>query len=76
MGDIILVTGGTGLVGKGIEYVINNEPANSRFGKRDNETWIFASSSEADLRSVSVSVNLIFRANACVQKSGANEEAV
>ncbi|TFL03832.1 epimerase-domain-containing protein [Pterulicium gracile] len=52
MGDIILVTGGTGLVGKGIEYVINNEPANSRFGKRDNETWIFASSSEADLRNL------------------------
>jgi len=44
------VTGGTGLVGKGIEHVINTEPEGSRFGKRPGETWIFASSSEADLR--------------------------
>jgi GDP-L-fucose synthase len=50
MSDIILVTGGTGLVGKGIEFVINSEPSGSRYGKRDNESWIFASSSEADLR--------------------------
>jgi GDP-L-fucose synthase len=48
--SIILVTGGTGLVGKAIEYVINNEPPNSRFGKHDGETWIFASSAEGDLR--------------------------
>lgn len=50
MSSVILVTGGTGLVGKGIEYVINNEPEGSRYGKRSGETWIFASSSEADLR--------------------------
>ncbi|KAH7871369.1 uncharacterized protein C8R40DRAFT_1054751 [Lentinula edodes] len=50
MSTVILVTGGTGLVGKAIEYVIENEPAGSRFGKRPNEKWIFASSSEADLR--------------------------
>jgi GDP-L-fucose synthase len=47
---VILVTGGTGLVGKAIEHVINTEPANSRFGKRDGEEWVFASSKEADLR--------------------------
>ncbi|KII91474.1 hypothetical protein PLICRDRAFT_173317 [Plicaturopsis crispa FD-325 SS-3] len=47
---VVLVTGGTGLVGKAIEHVINTEPANSRFGKRDGETWIFASSADGDLR--------------------------
>jgi GDP-L-fucose synthase len=46
----VLVTGGTGLVGKAIEHIINAEPENSRFGKRHNETWIFASSSDGDLR--------------------------
>ncbi|EPQ51940.1 NAD P-binding protein [Gloeophyllum trabeum ATCC 11539] len=50
MGDVILVTGGTGLVGKGIQYVIETEPEGSRFGKKPGEKWIFASSSEADLR--------------------------
>lgn len=40
---IVLVTGGTGLFGKGIESVINEEP-------KSNETWIFLSSKEGDLR--------------------------
>jgi GDP-L-fucose synthase len=52
MGDVILVTGGSGLVGKGIEYIVNSEPEGSRFGKKKGEKWIFASSKEADLRSV------------------------
>lgn len=46
---VILVTGGTGLVGRAIEYVINTEPVGSRFGKKEGETWIFASSKEGDL---------------------------
>jgi GDP-L-fucose synthase len=50
MSNIVLVTGGTGLVGKAIKHIIDTEPEGSRFGKRDGETWIFASSSEADLR--------------------------
>lgn len=50
MPDVILVTGGTGLVGKAIEHVISTEPEGSRFGKKKGETWIFASSAEADLR--------------------------
>ena len=50
MGDVILVTGGAGLVGKAIEHVINTEPEGSRFGRRPNETWIFASSKDGDLR--------------------------
>ncbi|KAF8909220.1 epimerase-domain-containing protein [Mucidula mucida] len=49
-GNVILVTGGSGLVGQGIKHIIETEPAGSRFGKRDNETWIFAASSEGDLR--------------------------
>ncbi|GLB39755.1 putative GDP-mannose 4,6 dehydratase [Lyophyllum shimeji] len=50
MASVILVTGGTGLVGKAIQHVIETEPAGSRFGKKEGETWIFVSSSEADLR--------------------------
>jgi len=50
MSTVVLVTGGTGLVGKAIQHVIETEPAGSRFAKKPNETWIFASSSEADLR--------------------------
>ncbi|KAI0718563.1 epimerase-domain-containing protein [Cerioporus squamosus] len=46
----VLVTGGTGLVGQGIKYVIDTEPANSPFGKQDGEEWFFVGSSEADLR--------------------------
>ncbi|QRV84804.1 GDP-L-fucose synthase [Ceratobasidium sp. AG-Ba] len=50
MSDVILVTGGSGLVGAAIKYVIETEPEGSRFGKRPGEKWIFASSSEGDLR--------------------------
>ncbi|KAI0080429.1 NAD(P)-binding protein [Panus rudis PR-1116 ss-1] len=50
MSSVILVTGGTGLVGKAIQHVIETEPEGSRFGKRPGEKWIFASSSEGDLR--------------------------
>ncbi|KAJ8522417.1 hypothetical protein ONZ45_g1004 [Pleurotus djamor] len=50
MSTVVLVTGGSGLVGKGIEHVINTEPEGSRFGKCPGETWIFATSSEGDLR--------------------------
>jgi GDP-L-fucose synthase len=39
----VLVTGGTGLVGKAIEAVVAQE-------NNPNEVWIFASSKEADLR--------------------------
>ncbi|KAF9041020.1 NAD(P)-binding protein [Hymenopellis radicata] len=46
----ILVTGSRGLVGQAIKYTIETEPAGSRFGKHDNETWIFTTSADADLR--------------------------
>lgn len=39
----ILVTGGTGLVGKAIETIVNKEE------KRSDEEWFFISSKEADL---------------------------
>ena len=48
--DIVLVTGGSGLVGKAIEDVINTELVNSRFGKLQNETWVFLTSKDGDLR--------------------------
>lgn len=40
---VVLVTGGTGLVGKAIEAVVNESPV-------PNESWIFLSSKEGDLR--------------------------
>jgi GDP-L-fucose synthase len=40
---IVLVTGGTGLVGKAIEDVVNASPV-------PNESWIYLSSREGDLR--------------------------
>jgi len=52
MATVVLVTGGTGLVGKAIQHVIQTEPIGSKFGRKPDETWIFASSSEADLRQV------------------------
>lgn len=41
---VVLVTGGSGLVGKAIESIIQEEC-------NDKETWIFASSKDGDLRS-------------------------
>lgn len=40
---VILVTGGTGLVGKAIEFIATGEE------KRDNEEWIFVSSKDGNL---------------------------
>jgi GDP-L-fucose synthase len=40
---VVLVTGGTGLVGHAIRTVIQEE-------KRDDEEWIFVGSKDADLR--------------------------
>ena len=45
----ILVTGGSGLVGEAVRWVIENE-SDPRFGARKNESWIFLSSKEGDLR--------------------------
>ena len=45
---VILVTGGTGLVGRGIEAVVQKEE------KRPDEEWYFASSKDADLSWVQI----------------------
>lgn len=39
----VLVTGGSGLVGKAIEKIIKDE-------NRSDEKWVFVSSKDADLR--------------------------
>ncbi|KAH3739371.1 GDP-L-fucose synthase-like [Dreissena polymorpha] len=47
MGDntVVMVTGGTGLVGSAIKYVVEN-------GEDPGETWVFLSSKDADLSDV------------------------
>src|SRR5690554_3384355 len=42
--SVVLVTGGNGLVGRGIESHLKSG------GKAENETWIFLSSKDGDLR--------------------------
>jgi hypothetical protein len=41
---------GTGLVGSAIRYTLETESIGSRFGRRENEEWIFLSSKDCDLR--------------------------
>ncbi|CAJ0751735.1 7543_t:CDS:2, partial [Entrophospora sp. SA101] len=48
--NVILVTGGSGLVGKGIEWVIENDKS-EKFGKKAGEKWIFLNSKDGDLKS-------------------------
>jgi hypothetical protein len=54
--SVILVTGGTGLVGYAIQHVIETEPVGSRFGPHEGEQWVFIGSKDADLRYVSNSI--------------------
>jgi GDP-L-fucose synthase len=51
MSSVILVTGGSGLAGKAIEWVIENDKS-ERFGKKEGEQWIFLTSKDGDLRQV------------------------
>lgn len=44
---VILVTGGSGLVGEAVKWVVNNETG--RFGKQPNEEWVFLRSKDGDL---------------------------
>lgn len=41
---VVLVTGGTGLVGRGVEYITQQEPVHG-------ERWVFVGSADADLLS-------------------------
>lgn len=45
----IIVTGGTGMVGQAIKWVIENE-TDPRFGKSVNEEWIFLGSKDGNLK--------------------------
>ncbi|KAI8391218.1 uncharacterized protein BYT42DRAFT_186026 [Radiomyces spectabilis] len=47
--SVILVTGGSGLVGKAISWVIENDKS-EQFGKKEGEKWIFLTSKDGDLR--------------------------
>lgn len=76
MAAVVLVTGGTGLVGKAIEYVIEHEPEGSRFGKRPGEKWIFASSRDANLRYCHYLTIPHQQVQHFVQKSGGDSEVV
>lgn len=40
--DVVLVTGGTGLVGRAVQEIIAENPPS-------DETWVFAGSNDADL---------------------------
>lgn len=43
---VVLVTGGTGLVGKGIQLALEEDG----YKKKDDEKWVFLSSKDGDLR--------------------------
>jgi GDP-L-fucose synthase len=45
----IIVTGGSGMVGHAIKWVIEND-MDPRFGNRENEEWIFLGSKDGDLK--------------------------
>jgi hypothetical protein len=47
--SVILVTGGSGLVGQAVKWVIENDTS-ERYGKKENEKWIFLTSKDGDLR--------------------------
>ncbi|GFZ50674.1 hypothetical protein JCM24511_08432 [Saitozyma sp. JCM 24511] len=50
MGKVVLVTGGSGLVGSALQHVINTEPRGSAYGAKEGEEWVFLRSQDADLR--------------------------
>ena len=52
MSKVILVTGGSGLVGQAIKHVLNDPNGDPLFKAREDETWYFASSKDGDLRCV------------------------
>ncbi|TPX39666.1 GDP-L-fucose synthase [Synchytrium endobioticum] len=52
--ELILVTGGSGLVGKAILNVIGTD-ADPTFAKKDGEKWVFLSSKDGDLRNYDAS---------------------
>ena len=49
MQKVILVTGGTGLVGQAIQYVLRDPNGDPAFRAAEDEIWHFAGSKDADL---------------------------
>lgn len=45
--NVILVTGGSGLVGEAVKFVIENDKG--KFGVQPNEEWIFLRSKDGNL---------------------------
>lgn len=45
----IIVTGGSGMVGQAIKWVLENE-VDGRFGRTDNEEWVFLGSKDGNLK--------------------------
>lgn len=45
----IIVTGGSGMVGQAVKWVIENE-TDPRFGGRNNEEWVFLGSKDGNLK--------------------------
>lgn len=44
--SVILVTGGSGLVGKAIQWVVEND---SKYGQREGEEWVYLTSKDGNL---------------------------
>lgn len=44
--SVILVTGGSGLVGKAIQWVVEND---SKYGGREGEEWVYLTSKDGNL---------------------------
>ncbi|TIA92746.1 hypothetical protein E3P99_00461 [Wallemia hederae] len=59
--SVVLVTGGTGLVGSAIRGVIEQEQVGSRFGRREDEKWVFIESKDGDLRKYSEAYEIFNR---------------
>ncbi|OCF40105.1 hypothetical protein I317_06118 [Kwoniella heveanensis CBS 569] len=57
--DVVLVTGGSGLVGSALRYLIETQSTGSPFGRRNNERWVFLSSDECDLRDIDATRGLM-----------------
>jgi GDP-L-fucose synthase len=48
--NVVLVTGGTGLVGKALDYVTEKELYGTRYSRDVGETWYYIGTADADLR--------------------------
>lgn len=57
---VVLVTGGTGLVGSALKHIIETEPVGSRFGRRSvQEKWVFlAGNMDGDLRELDQTLSI------------------